>query len=103
MPIYFVTRHTGALAWAKRRGLNAVPVPHLDPASVRPGDTVIGTLPIHLAAAICAAGANFLALEIAVPPDKRGVELSADEMEAFGATLVAYDVRRREPPHVASP
>ena len=94
MPTYFVTRHAGALGWARRRGLDAQAIPHLDPTRIRAGDTVIGTLPVHLAAAVCARGARFLALEIVVPPDKRGVELTAEEMEAFGASLVPYEVRR---------
>lgn len=94
MSTYFVTRHAGALAWARRQGLDAAAIPHLDPAAIRAGDTVIGNLPIHLAAAVCARGARFLALEIMVPPAKRGQELTAEEMEAFGACLVPYDVRR---------
>jgi CRISPR-associated protein Csx16 len=54
----------------------------------------MGTLPMHLAAAVCARGARFLALELELPPDFRGRPLSADDMEHLGARLVEYRVER---------
>ena len=45
---WFVSRHPGAIDWAKRQGLNIGPwVEHLDPAKMEVGDTVIGTLPVR--------------------------------------------------------
>lgn len=96
MATYFVTRHAGALAWARGRGLAAEAVRHLDTAMLRPGDTVIGTLPVHLAAEVCARGARFLFLRLDVPEARRGAELTAADMDAFGAALVEYEVRRLE-------
>lgn len=93
MPSYFVSRHPGAVEWARRRGIAAERVAHLDPARIGAGDTVIGTLPVHLAAEVCARGARFLFLRLAVPEERRGTELTADEMEAMGATLAEYEVR----------
>jgi len=95
MASYFVTRHPGAIAWAARRGIKARPVAHLDIARVRPGDVVIGTLPVGIAAEVCARGARFLALELDVPPEHRGRELTPDEMERFGARLSERHVERR--------
>ncbi len=59
MTTWFVSRHPGALDWARQQGL-AVDrwVPHLEPADVQPGDTVAGTLPVQLASKVCARGAR---------------------------------------------
>jgi CRISPR-associated protein Csx16 len=91
-----VTRHAGAVEWAKRQGI-AIDrmVEHLDPAEVQPGDVVIGTLPIHLAAEVCLRGARYLHLVLDLPPERRGLELTAEEMRRLGARLEEYSVERR--------
>jgi len=95
--VWFVTRHPGAREWAAQQGLHVdFFVEHLDPSQVSPGDTVIGTLPLHLAAAVCEAGARLLHLSMDVPPDRRGQELTAEEMAAFGARLEEMTVTRSE-------
>lgn len=93
MRTLFISRHPGAHAWATRRGIRAEVVVHLDVAEIRPGDQVIGTLPVHLASEVCARGARYLHLSLHVPPELRGVELSEAQMEALGAELLAFDVR----------
>ena len=96
MTRWFVTRHQGAVAWAERHGIDVDRVVHhLDVALVAEGDTVIGTLPVNLAAEVCARGGRFLYLALTVPLEWRGRELSADDLDAFGAELVAYTVQRR--------
>lgn len=90
----FVTRHAGAADWARRRGFGAVAVDHLEIATVEPGDTVLGTLPVHLAADVCARGAGYFHLEMDVPAARRGTELTPDDMDQFGAALVPYRVER---------
>ncbi len=94
--VWFVSRHPGAVAWAERHGI-AVDrqVAHLDVEAVQAGDVVIGTLPVHLAAEVCQRGARFLNLSLDIPPEARGRELSADELEAFGARLEEFHVERR--------
>lgn len=67
---------------------------HLDPALLAPGDLVIGTLPLHLAAAACARGARCLCLVVDLPAGARGRELSAAELDAYGARLEEFVVRR---------
>jgi len=95
MTTWFVTRHPGAVEWAERQGLKVDrQVAHLDPAQVAPGDTVIGVLPVHLAAAVCERGARYMHLSIDLPPELRGRELSADELERCNARLEAFTVRR---------
>lgn len=94
MTTFFVSRHAGAIEWAMRQGLIVERlITHLDIAEVEQGDTVIGTLPVNLAAAVCARGARYLNLSVHLPRVARGQELSADELEHYGARLEAYSVQ----------
>ncbi|TAH42489.1 MAG: CRISPR-associated protein Csx16 [Betaproteobacteria bacterium] len=93
MTTFFITRHPGAVEWATRRGLQVDQfLAHLDPAVIAPGDTVIGVLPVNLAARVCVRGARYFNLSLDLPAEARGRELSADELEAYDARLEAYDV-----------
>lgn len=83
MSIYFVSRHAGARDWARQRNITVDrQVTHLDPAQLSDGDVVIGTLPAHLAAEVCARGARYLHLTLNLPSELRGQELSAAQMSA---------------------
>lgn len=94
--VHFVSRHPGAREWARRRDLAVDAwVAHLDPEEVGAGDTVIGSLPLHLAARVCSRGARFLHLALDIPAEWRGRELDAGELEAAGARLEEYFVRKR--------
>jgi CRISPR-associated protein Csx16 len=90
---YFVSRHPGAVEWARRQGL-AVDhwLAHLDPAVVQPGDTVAGTLPIHLAAQVCAHGGRYLHLSLDLPAHLRGRELSVQDLDDAGARLEEFHI-----------
>ncbi len=95
MTRWFVTRHPGAVAWARQHGL-AVDnvVAELDLKAVRAGDQVLGTLPLHVAAAVCARGARFWSLAMDLPLDWRGRELTPADLDRFGARLEEYRVER---------
>ena len=99
MTTWFISSHPGAIAWAAQQGL---PVErhahHLEPAQLQAGDTVIGTLPLHLAASVCQRGARFVHLSLDMPAHWRGRELSADELRQCNARLEAFDVRLQTPP-----
>lgn len=96
MTTYFVTRHPGAIEWARRQNLTVdQQIDHLDLNVIAPGDTVIGVLPINLAAEVCQRGAQFISLSLELPLETRGRELSADDLERLGARLEEYDIRKR--------
>ena len=91
--IFFVTRHAGAREWAERHGVIVDEVAeHLDPECINTGDLVIGSLPVHLVAEICRRGGRYKHLSMDIPPSHRGQELSADDMERFGARLEEFRV-----------
>lgn len=94
MTIWFVSGHAGAHEWARRRGLEAQMVGHLDPAQVAAGDRVIGTLPVAMAGEICAKGASYWHLTLTLSAGERHKELSADDMDSYGAKIEQFDVRR---------
>ena len=98
MTTWFVSRHAGAVEWARRQGLRVDhQVAHLAVEAIAPGDTVIGSLPVNLAAEVCARGGRYCHLSLQLPPQLRGRELSADEMEALGARIEAYRVEKCDP------
>ena len=94
MSVWFVSRHPGAVAWAKKQHL-AVDhwVSHLDTDRVQKGDMVIGVLPMTAAAAVCAKSARYIALTMDLPEALRGKELSVDDLEALHCSLQEYVVR----------
>lgn len=95
MTTYFVSRHPGARDWAESNGVHFdVCVPHLDPVLVQPGDTVAGTLPVHMAGIVCEQGGRYLHLSLELPPEARGRELSMDELFRYGARLEEFLVQK---------
>ncbi len=90
---WLITRHPGALAWMRQQGIDAQWVTHLNPEDIAAGDEVYGTLPLHLAAEVCARGARFFALSMRVPLHLRGREIEIDTMLDLGATLEEFQVR----------
>lgn len=93
MTVWFVSRHPGAKVWAQEEGLCiSAFVDHLDPATVVAGDVAIGSLPIHLAAAICAQGGTYRHLSLNLTAELRGVEISSDEMRLCGAKIEEFSI-----------
>lgn len=97
MLTWFVSRHGGAIDWIKQIG---IPIDrfchHLSEVSVAPGDVVMGTLPVHMAAQVCAQGAYFFELVIDLPESFRGRELDKDALLRFNARLVPFMVVQTE-------
>lgn len=94
MTTYFVSRHSGAWDWAKKHGIVVDElVSHFDTACVKAGDIIIGTLPIHLAEQVCSLGARYQHFVLDLPAEARGRELQADDLDAYGARLMEYEIR----------
>lgn len=105
MKTIIVTRHPGALEWLRKHYpelfettyqedpavdlevVEPIVVAHADPAGVA-GNRVIGVLPFHLAAL----AAEYWNLDISVPAEARGKELTCADMERYGARLTRYVV-----------
>lgn len=96
---YFVTRHQGALDWAREEGYvddDVRVVATLAAQSVQAGDLVIGTLPAHLAAHVVARGARYQHLVLDITEAQRGQELSAEAMRQCGAKLEELYIQTSE-------
>lgn len=97
MTTTFVTRHSGAIDWAREEGLlpeGACIVTDYDPETTQPGDLVIGTLPAQLAARIGERGGRYQHLTLDLTPELRGKELSPAEMRACNARLEEFFIQR---------
>ena len=95
MAIYFISRHPGARAWAEEEGFAVDQViDHLDPGIIQPGDTLIGTLPVNLAAAVCERGGRYLNLSLELPAALRGRELTVEQMRDCGVRIEEYHIER---------
>jgi CRISPR-associated protein Csx16 len=93
MTVWFVNRHPGALEWMLRSGKSFDRhVEHLDPNEIQSGDTVIGSLPINLAAEVCARGAEYWHLSLWLDSRDRGCELSAIDLQNRLATLERFAI-----------
>ncbi|KKO47662.1 CRISPR-associated protein [Arsukibacterium sp. MJ3] len=91
MTTLFISRHPGAIDWIKQQGVLIERwETHLSLSDVAPGDTVVGTLPIPMVAALNAIGAYYVHLNVEVPASLRGKELSLDDLNVLGATLQGF-------------
>ena len=95
MTVFFVSRHQGAIEWMKKQPVKVdCWKDDLNIDTISAGDTVIGTVPIHLAAQICVKGAVFLALQLELPVDLRGTELTNNQLKQLNCKLCRYEVNR---------
>lgn len=94
MKTWLVTRHPGAVDWFHANKIHYDEhLAHLDTALISAGDKVIGSLPVNLAAEVCAKGAEYWNLSLRLPADARGKELGADELVRYEASLQRFDVK----------
>jgi CRISPR-associated protein Csx16 len=90
---YFISRHPGAMEWAQEQGIKVDHwLQHLNPESIGTGDIVIGSLPVHLVARVCARGGRYFHLSLDLPEEWRGMELSAEVLRGCNARLCEYHV-----------
>ncbi|MFC0322777.1 CRISPR-associated protein Csx16 [Gallibacterium melopsittaci] len=94
MTTWFISRHQGAIDWIKQQNIQIDRFEaHLDVAQIQAGDTVIGTLPVHLAAQVCEKEAKFIFLAVNVSEQQRGAELSAGELNQQGCQLIPFHIQ----------
>lgn len=92
---YLITRHSGAKQWAEEEGIAVnEQLDHLELHRVRAGDVVIGSLPVNLAAEVCARGGRYFHLSLELPQEWRGRELAPEEMRRCGARLEEFRVTK---------
>lgn len=89
MSAIIVTRHTGLIQWLKSHGIVGDVISHVESPEQIQGKDVVGVLPLHLAAV----AASVATVEMTLPADKRGVDLTPEEMDSFGAILHKYVVQ----------
>lgn len=77
--IWIISPHQGAIDWLKVKGITGKQLDHLNVGCVESGDTVIGTLPVNLAARVCEKGATYWHLSLEVPLEWRDCELTPEQ------------------------
>lgn len=85
-----VTRHAGLVEFLAARGITGVVVAHATAEDVK-GKDVYGVLPLHLAA-MCR---TVTSVDMNLPADKRGAELTSAEVEKYFVDMTTYVVRTR--------
>lgn len=93
MAVWFVSRHEGAIQWMQQQEMQVDHwVKHLDLAQINTGDTVIGILPLSIAAELTARNIRYVALVLPQGNSDRGQEHSCEAMIARGAYLQEFRV-----------
>ncbi len=94
MKVWFISRHPGAMDWAKAKGLHwDEHLEHWESPQVGPGDRVYGTLPVNVAAQVCSRGAEYWHLQLDLDAERRGRELSAAQLGDLRARFVRFHVQ----------
>jgi len=83
-----ISRHRGLVEWLRNHGVEGKVIEQATPDDVK-DKVVYGVLPLHLA---CLADRVITIDMPKLPFDKRGVDLSPEEMDNYGATMTAYAV-----------
>jgi len=97
MTVYFITRHLGAAAWAVQNHVHFdLHLTHLnDIETLRQNDMVIGTLPMNIVAILNRKGVRYIHLSLQIPAELRGMELTAQQLDACQAALEEFEVKQK--------
>lgn len=89
------TRHPRARDWAVHEGIAVDTLTdHLEVDRTNPGYVLIGSLPVNLAAGVCARGGRYRHRSLDVPPPLRGRELGDADMRRLGGWIEELNVTR---------
>lgn len=87
-----VSRHGGAISWLKSRGIDGTVYQawkNENTNLLNKGDVVVGNLPLTMISEILKTGATFGLLNLPeVPLEKRGMELTPEELNDYGANVM---------------
>lgn len=95
MIIYLVSRHPGVIDWLAQSRPELAPdmvLAHLPKSFGSWRNVFIGNLPMSLVAKITSAGGRYISLDLVIPPEKRGIDLTKEMMQECGASLTEYKV-----------
>lgn len=97
MTTYFVTRHAGALKWAKLKKLQFdVHLLHLSNFDqLQANDIIIGTLPINIVYELNRRAVRYVHLSLDIPAELRGAELTAEQLDMCKAQLEEFTVQKQ--------
>lgn len=95
MAVWFISRHQGAIEWILQQSIHIDHFEsHLEISQIQANDTVIGTLPIHLAAQVCEKGAKFYFLSVNVTREQRGTELTVEQLNAQQCSIEPFYIHK---------
>lgn len=94
MTVYFISRHAGALDWAKEQNIHFdIHLTHLDNLDgLNPNDIIIGTLPINMVADLNMRQIRYVHLSLRIPAKLRGIELNAEQLRLCQIQLQEFSV-----------
>ena len=84
-----VTRHEGAVEWLRRQGIEGKVITHATGHDIV-GQNVVGVLPFHLAAL----ANSITTIDMDLPIEYRGKDITPEQMDECGAKLETYKVQR---------
>ena len=92
--VWLVSRHPGAIEWIKSQESSIDhEVTHLSVESYpKSGDIVIGSLPVHIIAKLNQQGIRFFHVQVNIPSELRGQELTKEQLESLDGSLQEYQV-----------
>ena len=83
-----VSRHQGLVEWLASRGITGKVISHVNDINDIKNKHVYGILPLHLAAQCL----SITTIDMNLPADKRGADITLTEMDEYNATMSTYQV-----------
>ena len=91
--VIVVSRHPAFLEFLKEIGLvdeNTPIISHADPSEISGKTVITSGIPLHLAAL----AKRVITVDLALPPELRGEELTVEDMKKYLKGITEYEVRK---------